>query len=118
MNALPNRFCADDVLTREQLAKRLQVDVAATYRWRECPRLRVGREHRFVWGDVVDWLRLRDTQTSTPPRRPAGRTSSTGRGAVFEMPHRAGHSRDAEGRDRIAKPFGGAGSGRLPEGHR
>jgi hypothetical protein len=89
VSALPTRYCADDVLTRDQLAERLQVDVAATYRWRQCPRLRVGREHRFVWGDVLDWLTSRDAADPTTTSSAVRRTS-TGRGGVFAMPHRRG----------------------------
>src|SRR5438128_1733602 len=99
MSALSRRFFDDDVLTRAQLAERLQCDVAATYRWTTCPRLRVGREHRFIWGQVLRWLEERDTTTPAAGARRA-RSSSTGRGRVFDMPHRSGHSRDAEGRDR------------------
>jgi hypothetical protein len=90
VSALPNRYHCDDVLTREQLAGRLQVDAAATYRWRDCPRLRVGREYRFVWGDVLDWLAARDTAPLEHAASSRSRMAAAGRGAVFQMPHRAG----------------------------
>jgi hypothetical protein len=85
----PADWHPNDVLNRRQLADRLQVDASATYRWRECPRFQVGREQRFIWGDVLDWLRARSTADATASRR-RGSSTSTGRGQVFSMPHRAG----------------------------
>jgi hypothetical protein len=118
MSALPRRYFDDDVLTRAQLAERLQCDLAVTYRWPDCPRLRVGRECRFVWGEVLEWLRARDVSTSSSTsRRRGGGGSSTGHGQVFRMPHRAGGSGDAEGRDPVTMRLAEGGSGVLPEGH-
>ena len=83
---------ANDVLTRPEVAERLGVTTSVTYvALRGCPRLQIGRTHKFVWADVLDHLRARATGSSTPTRR-SGVTgsSSTGKGAVFSMPHRQG----------------------------
>jgi hypothetical protein len=85
----PADWHSNDVLTRGQLAARLQVDPSVTYRWRECPRFQVGREQRFIWGDVLDWLRNR-SRADTTASRSLGSSTSTGHGQVFSMPHRAG----------------------------
>jgi hypothetical protein len=55
-----------DILTPEELAKRLKVGVSWVYEksrsrgdhdGRPLPVLRVGRYLRFAWPDVVEWMR-------------------------------------------------------------
>jgi hypothetical protein len=56
----------EDILTPEELAKRLKVGVSWVYEKSRSrgkygenplPVLRMGRYLRFAWPDVVDWLR-------------------------------------------------------------
>jgi len=67
---------AEDILTPEQLAERLQVGASWVYeksrrRYRgsqECnplPVLRCGRYLRFYWPDVCEWLRNGTKQPAT-----------------------------------------------------
>ena len=107
----------NDILDRDELAARLKVPVSVTYRL-ALPHLAAGKSYRFRWGDCLEALRQqpRDSATRAMSARPA-RSSSTGRGAVFSMPHRS-DLRDAAGRGRLTIRLGGAGSGGLPEGRR
>ena len=116
MSAFPRRYFDDDVLTRRELADRLQCEPTVTYRWTTCPRLRVGRECRFIWGDVLRWLEERETATPVAGTRRAP-SPTTGRGQVFRMPHRSGVTRDAQGHDRVTMRRVARGSGRIPGGH-
>lgn len=106
----------NDILDREELAERLKVPVSVTYRL-ALPHLAAGKSYRFRWGDCLDALREQPRVSATPAAstRRAG-SSSTGRGAVFSMPHRAG-ARDAEGHHRLTMRQSAAGSGARPEGH-
>lgn len=60
-----NRLEAEDILTPEQLAQRLQVGVNWVYEKSRArgkhgnplPVLRCGRYLRFSWPDVCEWLR-------------------------------------------------------------
>lgn len=71
-----SRYHADDVLTVDQLADRLQVPVR-TVRGLDAPRFRVGREVRYFWGDVVSYLEDRGAAGSRS-------AAPTGRGVVYE----------------------------------
>ncbi len=54
----------DDLLTSEQLAEALGVNVRTVRRWRNegtgPPVLWAGGHARYLWRDVLDWLRRRD----------------------------------------------------------
>lgn len=61
-----NSLDPKDILTPEQLAKRLQVGVCWVYEksrsrgkhgGKPLPVLRMGRYLRFAWPDVVEWMR-------------------------------------------------------------
>lgn len=54
---------AADILTPQELAKRLKVPLSWVYKKAEArgakplPVLRIGRYIRFCWPDVVEWMR-------------------------------------------------------------
>ena len=105
MSTLPLQFHADDLLTVGELADRLKTKRAAIYRLSAagCPALRVGRELRFLWGDVLDWLDERSTRVTTeravPLRRGTPRDASPVE-TVFSMRKRARSGLLPEGRER------------------
>lgn len=48
----------DQLITPEQLAERLQCNVETIYRKREeFPHYRIGRQFRFDWEEVLDYLK-------------------------------------------------------------
>lgn len=73
------RYAVDEVLTVDEVAARLKVPVKTIYGLRGCPRFRVGRESRYVWGEVLDYLRSRSTATNPASGGAVGR-----RGTVHE----------------------------------
>jgi hypothetical protein len=79
------RWCQDDVLTVDQVAERLQVDPRCVYRM-NLPRLRVGKENRYIWGEVLDGLPRAGGQPAAPPTGSA----SSGRGLVHEFRRQRG----------------------------
>jgi hypothetical protein len=110
----PAIWTQQDILSVDEVAERLKVTPATVYRL-GAPHFHVGRTSRYEWGPTLEWLRSREAATSAP--RSKTRSTSAGRGEVFGMPHRAGYSRDAEGRDRATMGQVGGGSGRRPESH-
>ncbi len=102
MSALPQQFHADDLLTIDELANRLKAKRAAVYRMRSagCPALKVGKELRFLWGDVLDWLAGRSTRDASEPA----------------VPLRRGTSRNTQAAETVFSMRKRAASGALPEG--
>jgi Helix-turn-helix domain len=74
------RYACDDVLTVEEVAERLKVPQKTIYGLRDCPRFRVGRESRYLWGDVLEYLKGRSTSTTPTPL-----SASSRRGTVHEF---------------------------------
>jgi hypothetical protein len=75
---------AEDLLTPQELAERLQVGLNWVYEKRRSrgehsgrplPVLRCGRYLRFYWPDVCEWLRSGTNQSATAARKT---TSSAG----------------------------------------
>jgi predicted DNA-binding transcriptional regulator AlpA len=73
---------AEDILTPEQLAKRLQVGVSWVYEKSRprgshdrnpLPVLRCGRYLRFYWPDVCQWLRNGAKEHATSVRSEQGK---------------------------------------------
>jgi predicted DNA-binding transcriptional regulator AlpA len=69
---------AEDILTPQQLAERLQVGVSwvyeksrrrGEYTERPLPVLRCGRYLRFCWPDVCEWLRSGTSERAKTQRR-------------------------------------------------
>jgi hypothetical protein len=89
------RYCADDMLTVEQLCQRLpETTPGMVYRWARCPRYRTGKRNLSMWSEVLTYLRNR---SATPAEPTAGvpRRVSPPVGEVFSLPHRTGYSGDS-----------------------
>lgn len=71
MSETPSVVSPQDILTPEQLAKRLKVPLSWVYEKQRpkyknpLPTLRIGRYLRFDWGEISVWLK----STSTARRR-------------------------------------------------
>jgi predicted DNA-binding transcriptional regulator AlpA len=102
VNALSHQFHADDLLTADELAGRLKAKRSAVYRMSAagCPALKVGKELRFLWGDVLDWLEERSARNASEP----------------VVPHRRGTRRDTQAMETVFSMRTRAASGALPEG--
>lgn len=89
------RYCADDMLTIEQLCKRLpETTPAMVYRWAGCPRYRTGKRNLYMWGEVLAYLRDRSTSSAAVPLEGPQR-ASVPVGEVFLLPPRTGRPQDS-----------------------
>jgi hypothetical protein len=95
MSEPEHRYCADDMLTVEQLCQRLpETTPGMVYRWAGCPRYRTGKRNLYMWGEVLAYLRDR-TATPVEPVLGAPRRAAAPVGEVFSLPHRTGRPDDS-----------------------
>jgi hypothetical protein len=89
------RYCADDMLTVEQLCQRLpETTPGMVYRWTGCPRYRTGKRNLYMWSEVLAYLRNRSA-TPAEPAADVPRRVSPPVGEVFTLPHRTGRPGDS-----------------------